>query len=528
MVVLALALATTLFFTVAVWMGMFLIPLLVLLCVPGVVLVGLIMASKKRKEILSDIKTKQHTRHTQQQQQQSQSQKKAHKENEEGAEEQKETKHDHPSGGKIIGFFHPFCNAGGGGERVLWTAINAVHNEFPSNHCVVYTGDKGVTEEDILQNAQSRFGIRLDGSRITFVFLQLRTLVEAHHYPHFTMLLQSIGSLILGFEALLLHQPDVLIDTMGYAFILPMFRLLSGNRIKVAAYVHYPTISTDMVEKVQRNEADFNNTSAITRSAVLSNLKLIYYRLFALVYGLAGSSAQVVMANSSWTARHIRTLWKFSSTPCNIVYPPCDMNALASLPLDGRKHVIVSVAQFRPEKNHKLQLDALHQYTTTYNDKEIKLIMVGGCRNEGDRKRVEELRSHALHLGLTEGVEFEIKVNVSYEELQEHLRNALIGIHTMKDEHFGIGVVEFLAAGPIAIANNSAGPKEDIVCDYHGSRTGYLASTAEEYAACIHEVVANTSEGRKKMQLNARESSMRFSEEHFSSAFLAAVASLLN
>ena len=27
-----------------------------------------------------------------------------------------------------IGFFHPYCNAGGGGERVLWTAIRALQN----------------------------------------------------------------------------------------------------------------------------------------------------------------------------------------------------------------------------------------------------------------------------------------------------------------------------------------------------------------------------------------------------------------
>ena len=28
----------------------------------------------------------------------------------------------------VIGFFHPYCNAGGGGERVLWTAIRALQN----------------------------------------------------------------------------------------------------------------------------------------------------------------------------------------------------------------------------------------------------------------------------------------------------------------------------------------------------------------------------------------------------------------
>lgn len=38
-----------------------------------------------------------------------------------------------------------------------------------------------------------------------------------------------------------------------------------------------------------------------------------------------------------------------------------------------------------------------------------------------------------------------------------------IGIHTMEAEHFGISVVEMLAAGLIVVAHNSAGPKEDIV-----------------------------------------------------------------
>jgi alpha-1,2-mannosyltransferase len=43
-----------------------------------------------------------------------------------------------------------------------------------------------------------------------------------------------------------------------------------------------------------------------------------------------------------------------------LVYPPCDTTDLQSLPLDRRlKHLfLVSVAQFRPEKNHRLQLEA--------------------------------------------------------------------------------------------------------------------------------------------------------------------------
>lgn len=30
---------------------------------------------------------------------------------------------------KIIGIFHPYCNAGGGGEKVLWVALQALQKK---------------------------------------------------------------------------------------------------------------------------------------------------------------------------------------------------------------------------------------------------------------------------------------------------------------------------------------------------------------------------------------------------------------
>ncbi|KAJ3472190.1 hypothetical protein NLG97_g11205 [Lecanicillium saksenae] len=56
----------------------------------------------------------------------------------------------------IIGFFHPFCNAGGGGERVLWAAIRATQLRWPKAKCVVYTGDHEVTKADIIARVKVR------------------------------------------------------------------------------------------------------------------------------------------------------------------------------------------------------------------------------------------------------------------------------------------------------------------------------------------------------------------------------------
>lgn len=87
-------------------------------------------------------------------------------------------------------------------------------------------------------------------------------LCARYRYSRLTLLGQSVGSLFLGYEALNNVVPDVFfgmqdwnqclplgflfthilnaIDTMGYAFTYPLVYLLTG--IKIAAYVHYPTI----------------------------------------------------------------------------------------------------------------------------------------------------------------------------------------------------------------------------------------------------------------------------------------------
>lgn len=63
----------------------------------------------------------------------------------------------------------------------------------------------------------------------------------------------------------------------------------------------------------------------------------------------------------------------------------------------------------------------------------------------------------AKHLALDKNVEF--KINVSYSELVSEMQRGTIGLHTMWNEHFGISVVESMAAGLIMVAHASGGPK---------------------------------------------------------------------
>ncbi|RIA94805.1 glycosyltransferase family 4 protein [Glomus cerebriforme] len=438
----------------------------------------------------------------------------------------------------ILGFFHPYCNAGGGGERVLWTAIRSIQKKYQNVICVVYTGDTDATKDVILEKVMLRFRIKLDPESLFFVFLNKRNWVEDDRYPRFTLLGQSLGSTVLGFEALKKLTPDFYFDTMGYAFTYPLAKRIFG--CKVGAYVHYPTISSDMLSKVQEMRPGFNNDQIITKSRILSTGKIMcgfkkqfsksnifefvktylciinrYYRMFAYLYSLAGSFADVVMVNSTWTKGHIDHLWGVNS---KIVYPPCDTTSLTKLPLEGRQRIITSVAQFRPEKDHQLQLQSLSCLLSNYpnfrqGSEKVELILIGGSRNKSDEDRIQKLKEQCKQLNIEDNVIFEI--NASFEKLADWLSKSKIGLHTMWNEHFGIGVVEYMAAGLIPVAHNSGGPKMDIVIPYNDNVTGYLASTPEEFAIKLANVFSLSEEEYNNMQTNARESvTGKFSEEY--------------
>lgn len=99
-----------------------------------------------------------------------------------------------------------------------------------------------------------------------------------------------------------------------------------------------------MLQRVYEQRTQYNNQAVLVNKWLWSTGKLIYYHMFAKVYGFCGSFAEVVMANSTWTKGHIDQLWK---TEADIVYPPCDTESLNELSLENRKPMIISVAQFR-------------------------------------------------------------------------------------------------------------------------------------------------------------------------------------
>jgi alpha-1,2-mannosyltransferase len=453
---------------------------------------------------------------------------------------------------QVWGFFHPYCSGGGGGERVLWKMIqvlqqqqqqqtqlpddkDSTEEQADRNQCpntiVIFTIDPPDTDEALLrQDAEQRFDVTIPYPVQLVSLAAYKKCLEPA--PFLSLVLESWGTMKLAYHALRLYQEqqhhrttslDVFCDTTGCAFTFVVAKLLVPT-CWIVAYVHYPTISTDMMQW------EWNTRG---RSVVKRQVKLIYYQLFAILYGIVGSLADLVMVNSTWTYHHIQSLWWFSKR-IDIVYPPCRVvvevatksGQTPAVP-ERNRGTIVSIGQFRPEKDHKLQIEAVACYLKRYHtvndgdgeeDKEvtnknppIRLILIGSCRNDQDRARVEELRRLVVELKLEKVVQFNL--NPPYSALQAAMEQASMGIHTMRQEHFGIGIVEMMAAGLLTMAHNSGGPQTDIIVE--PGVTGFLATTSEEYANAIHTAMTMESVAVSEMRHKAQQSAMRFSDDVF-------------
>ncbi|EGZ20381.1 hypothetical protein PHYSODRAFT_328499 [Phytophthora sojae] len=446
------------------------------------------------------------------------------------------------SGTVTVGVFHPYANGGGGGERVLYCALLALVQRFQRAdrrdaklQIALYAGDDGLSAAQLVARAADAFNLpQLNALHVeryvTLVPLPSREILEPSRYPSFTLLWQSVAHIRLALEAFQQSRrvgiyPQTWVDTTGCPFSYVVASLLYA--CPVVAYVHYPMISTDMITKVQQRDAGFNNDAAIAASSSRSTAKYIYYRLFAGAYSLVGKyCTDVAMVNSTWTYNHVKQLWGKAPT---IVYPPCGaMLEYMDFSLENRELIALSVSQFRPEKNQLLQLQAFQVLLTKYAEQmnskfhDFRLVLLGSCRNADDEARVETLKQLAKELGVADRVDF--VVNASFAELKRYLAKSYIGVHTMYNEHFGISNVEMMAAGMLVVANNSGGPKADIV----KAETGCLALTADEYADKMLLLLEKSPAEAVEMRSAARNSSLRFSDEEFGEQFLAAMDGVLD
>ena len=445
---------------------------------------------------------------------------------------------------------------------MLWKIVQSLLLHNNNNHddvgnsprrftCYILTQDPYTPQyhSQLLQQVQDKFQIPIHTNNknyIHFVHCPDPTHLLQPSFQSFSLFRESLAKAVWSYRALNLFFQNNHIninhiiwwDTMGCASTF----LVAYHAFRIPhiwTYVHYPTLQNEDLQHKQNQKQ---------QSILYSIFKSIYYWILLKLYAYCGSYATAVWANSTWTGQHLQQVWNIQSRrrPIQILYPPCSTTTINhnnnnNNHTSKRTTYILSIAQFRPEKNHTLQLQALQLVMQQQHIDDIQLVCIGSCRHQQDQQRFNELQQFAQQHKLP--VQF--VVNQPYSVIQQWLAKASIGIHTMWNEHFGIGIVEMMAAGLIVVAHQSGGPMMDIItttttttttnsqekdnCHPKSDiRTGYLATTAQEYADAILEILQMAPEEQNAIRQRAILSSQRFSDPVFAQKLQASVDELLS
>lgn len=189
-------------------------------------------------------------------------------------------------------------------------------------------------------------------------------------------------------------------------------------------------------------------------------------------------------ANSEYTATWVRRLW---GAGADILYPPVrpSVQPGTKLPL------IASVGRFfDPSLGHsKKQLDLLHAFTGMRDIGDWRLALVGGA-DGASRDYALTVRRDAV------GHPVDVHLNASRRIVEEALAGASVywhggGFgedaehHPERFEHFGIAVVEAMAAGAVPVVFAAAGPAEIV---RHGI-DGFHWRTLDELRAFTRQLM---------------------------------------
>lgn len=159
---------------------------------------------------------------------------------------------------------------------------------------------------------------------------------------------------------------------------------------------------------------------------------------------------RLLLTNSTWTAQQVRKAFGVDSL---VLYPPVDVDHYR---YDGRtkEKVIVTVSRFVPEKN----LHVLPRIASKLPDYEWYL--VGTTADGGASKRVIEKIN--VEIKRNRAGNFHVVTNAPREELRKLLLVASLYVHPPFTEHFGIAVVEAMAAGAVPVVYRDGGAWTDV------------------------------------------------------------------
>jgi len=270
-------------------------------------------------------------------------------------------------------------------------------------------------------------------------------------------------------------------------------------------YMHYPTFAL-----LKENPVNLKYSSSLFWRAYF----IPYERTQRfLVKGFLNS---LILTNSIFSKKAIR---KYTGKNAIIVYPPVDVETFSyAAKSDMRENLVVSCGRYSPEKNYESILEVAEKL----KDKPIRFIIVGSLSGRTSReyyKKLEKIRRAKKLKNV------ELLKNLDLSGLLELYGKAKIYLHAMRDEHFGISVVEAMAAGLVPVVHRSGGPWEDIIKAQQGKH-GFSYLTTKEAAKTIEDLIENEHVRKEIVSRNMRYAYV-FSSESYKKKILSIIEKLL-
>ena len=205
-----------------------------------------------------------------------------------------------------------------------------------------------------------------------------------------------------------------------------------------------------------------------------------------------------------------------------ILSPPLDIETFRNAALmtngdDERNDIILVISRIAPHKKV---------------ENAIKLAKILKDNNIGKGMKIvgnlyyyffdyySYLKQMVIRLGLTDYITFEI--NASLDDLLSIIRESRVYFHPMVGEHFGIAVLEAMAAGLIPVVPNEGGLTEFVPQKYH--------YTTIEQAAEIIKYIFNHLTKIETIKISERisNSANKFSNSHYIEQFLTILNELIS
>ena len=323
---------------------------------------------------------------------------------------------------------HPRMSVMGGGERV---SIHSIKEALREGHEVYLA-----TEEFDVEVFEDFFGVQ-------GLFNNVRLLT----YPPFK---PAIRKAVL-YQRLIYHQ-------------LRLRNLLRQKRfdlvLNTAEVANQPPGPLPSVQYCY-----FPEYFSHLESNAVPRLWELYYWPAREFYRVRVNQIDRLLAVSDFTRGLVRRKWGRDSTT---LYPPCPIDLYNRLP--GRKeNLVITVGRIALEKRMELFLELARKLP------ELSFAIVGSIASEKESHLVK-LREVA-----PPNVTFVIS---PLRKVKDILGRAKVYVHTALNEHFGITIVEAMAAGCVPVVHNSGGPME-IVSDDVGYRWNSIGEASRQVSTMI-------------------------------------------